>query len=150
MSQEFIVSPEEIDCACQGTLPALAVNGLELFNHGEYFEAHEALELAWREESGPVRELYRGILQIAVAYYHILRGNYRGAVKMFQRSRTWLGPFPNRCRGVDLASFRKDYGKVEETLRRLGPERIAGFDRGLMKPVSYDLSSSTGAAQPGG
>ena len=144
MSQEFVVTPEEIDCACQGALPPLAVRGLELFNRGEYFEAHEELELAWREERGPVRELYRGILQIAVAYYHILRGNYRGAVKMFLRSRTWLGPFPDRCRGVDLYSFRRDYTRVEEALLRLGPDRINHFDRGLMKPVAYDLASLSG------
>jgi predicted metal-dependent hydrolase len=138
MSTEFEVSPEEITCTCQGRLPALAVRGLELFNAGEYFEAHEALELAWREETDPVRELYRGILQIAVAYYHILRGNYRGASKMFLRSRTWLEPFPNQCRGVDLAHFRADFARVEEMLHQLGPDRIAHFDRALMKPIHYE------------
>lgn len=140
MSAEFEVSSEEIACACQGVLPALAERGLELFNQREYFEAHEALELAWREETGPIRELYRGILQIAVAYYHIQRGNYRGASKMFLRSRTWLNPFPGQCRGVDLTGFRSDFSRVEEMLHRLGPERIAHFDPGLMKPIQYEQS----------
>src|SRR5512146_328901 len=134
---EFVVSSEEIACACQGELPGQVLAGLELFNRGEYFEAHEVLEAAWRAEQGPVRELYRGILQIAVAYYHLLRGNYVGAVKMFLRSRTWLGPFPDRCRGIDLGSFRQDYGRVEAQLARLGPERIQHFDRGLLKPIQY-------------
>ncbi len=115
------------------------MRGLELFNRGEYFEAHEALELAWREERGPVRELYRGILQVAVAYYHILRGNYRGAQKMFLRSRTWLAPFPDRCCGIDLASLRGDYARVEAELLRLGPEGVQHVDRGLMKPVRYTI-----------
>lgn len=137
MSLEFEVSPEEAACACQGELPEQVIFGLDLFNRGEYFEAHELLELAWRAEAGPIRELYRGILQIGVAYYHILRGNYSGAVKLFQRSRAWLDPFPDTCRGIDLAGFRRDYHKIEETLRRLGPERIASFDRGLMKQIHY-------------
>lgn len=137
MSEEFSVSPEVIACLCQGQLPALAVSGLELFNRGEYFDAHEALELAWREETGPVRELYRGILQIAVAYYHILRGNYRGAQKMFLRSRTWLAPFPDGCRGIQLAGFRQDYEQVEAALIRLGPDGIAHFDRALMRPIRF-------------
>ena len=102
MSTESDVTQEEISCACEGDLPRMASYGLELFNRGEYFEAHEELEMAWRDETGPVRELYRGILQIAVAYLHIQRGNYRGAVKMFFRSRTWLDPFPDTCRGIDL------------------------------------------------
>jgi uncharacterized protein len=84
-----------------------------------------------------VRELYRGILQIAVAYYHILRGNYPGAVKMFFRSRTWLDPFPDQCRGIDLAQFRRDYRRVEEALHRLGPEHLAHFDRSLLKKIPY-------------
>jgi predicted metal-dependent hydrolase len=134
---KFPVTPKEIDCACQGELPIQVVNGLELFNQGEYFEAHEVLEDAWREEPGPVRELYRGILQIAVAYYHLLRGNYTGAVKMFHRSRTWLEPFPDRCRGIDLARFRQDYIQVEDQLHRLGPDRLRHFDRSLMRPIRY-------------
>jgi uncharacterized protein len=138
---EFVVSSEEIACACKGSLHEMAVNGLELFNQGEYFEAHEALETAWRDETGPVRELYRGILQIAVAYLHIQRSNYRGAVKMFLRSRTWLAPFPGQCRGIDLTGFRKDYARVEETLHRLGPEQVKNFDPGLFKPIQYSQSS---------
>ncbi|HRQ33635.1 MAG TPA: DUF309 domain-containing protein, partial [Anaerolineales bacterium] len=53
-----------------------AIEGLRLFNNGKYFEAHEALETAWLEERGKIRDLYRGILQVGVAYLHITRGNY--------------------------------------------------------------------------
>jgi uncharacterized protein len=137
MEREFNPSSQEITDGCKGALPPLVLRGLELFNQGAYFEAHEDLELAWREEPGPVRELYRGILQIAVAYYHILRQNYPGAVKMFQRSRTWLAPFPDHCRGIDLAQFRSDYARVEEMLLRLGAERLSAFDPSLMKPIHY-------------
>ncbi len=139
MASEFVVSPQEIDCACRGKLPPLVCTGLELFNAGEYFDAHEALELAWRAEVGPVRELYRGILQIAVAYYHLLRGNYPGAVKMFLRSRTWLAPFPDYCCGVNLARFRADYSRVEAALLRAGPDGLSNFDSSLLKPVQYEV-----------
>ena len=138
MPTEFIVTPQEIETCCQGQLHPLAVSGLELFNAGEFFEAHEALELAWREEQGPVRELYRGILQIAVAYLHILRGNYTGAVKMFIRSRTWLGPFPDTCRGIDLKRFRQDYQRVETLLLASGPRGLELIDRSLMKPIHLE------------
>jgi predicted metal-dependent hydrolase len=134
---KFIVTPEEITRACEGDLPSLVRSGLEMFNRGEYFAAHELLEEAWRSEPGPVRELYRGILQIAVAYYHLLRGNYTGASKMFLRSRTWLDPFAARCCGIDLDGFRQDYGLVEKQLLRLGPDRIRHFDRSLLKPIRF-------------
>lgn len=137
MAKTFYISPDEAERTCQGELPPLVIRGLEFFNKGDYFEAHEELELAWRAELEPVRELYRGILQVAVAYYHALRGNYPGALKMLQRSRIWLGPFPDRCRGIDLAAFRVDYGRVEAELLRLGPERLDQLDRCLMKPIHF-------------
>ena len=74
-------------------------NKLRLFNAGEYFEAHEALEEAWNEEHSQVRDLYRGILQIAVVYLHITRLNYNGAVKVYARSQKWLRDWPGICRG---------------------------------------------------
>lgn len=138
MPGEFEVTPQEIEACCQGKLHPLAISGIELFNAGEFFEAHEALELAWRDEPGPVRELYRGILQIAVAYLHIERGNYPGAVKMFIRSRTWLVPFPAACRGIDLLHFRQDYGRVEALLHEVGPRGLDRIDRSLFKPIHYE------------
>jgi hypothetical protein len=123
--------------ACEGELHPLAVKGIHFFNAGDYFMAHEELELAWREERGAVRDVYRGILQVGLGYYHILRLNYRGAVKMFQRCRQWLDPFPNACRGIDLALLRVDFLRAEEALLRLGPERLAQFDPRLLKPIVF-------------
>ncbi|MBE3144354.1 MAG: DUF309 domain-containing protein [Planctomycetes bacterium] len=77
----FNPDPIEISCSCQDVLLAGVVEGLRLFNSGEYFQAHEVLEDVWREERRPIRELYRGILQVAVAYYHLNRGNLIGARK---------------------------------------------------------------------
>ena len=56
---------------CDGTLHPRALTGLILFNEGKYFEAHEELEAAWRDERGKVRELYQGILEAGVTYLHI-------------------------------------------------------------------------------
>lgn len=126
-----------IQAACQGELSELALKGLELFNAGHYFEAHEELELAWNEEAGPGRELYRAILQVAVAYLQITRRNHAGAMKMFMRLRQWMNPLPDRCRGVDIARLRADALAVRTALEALPPERMDEFDLSLLKPVSY-------------
>ncbi len=119
---------ESIQQTCSRSLPAAAVQGLLLFNRGEFFEAHEYLELAWRADETPGRELYRAILQIAVAYLQIERGNYIGAVKMFKRMRRWLAPFPDVCRGIDLAGLRADSQSVYDRLIFLGKDRIQEFN----------------------
>src|SRR5512136_240016 len=113
---------------CDLPLHPEALRGIALFNAGEYFEAHEALENAWRAEPGPVRELYQGILQVAVTYVHIQRGNFSGALKVAGRCQRKLEQWPEACRGVDLAA-------VLEALTRLGPENIQTFDQSLFGKI---------------
>jgi hypothetical protein len=74
-------------------LPTIFLHGLELLNQGRYFEAHEAIEAAWRAEPGEIRQLYQGILQVAVVYHHIIHHNYFGARKVIRRAISNLTPF---------------------------------------------------------
>jgi predicted metal-dependent hydrolase len=135
----FRLTLEQAACACQGSLPSQVLDGLRLFNQREYFEAHEALETAWRAERDPIRELYRGILQVGVAYYKIRKRNFNGAIKLLRRACQWLAPFPSPCRGVDVEQLRQDAQRAEQALLLLGPERIADFNPALFQPVSYSL-----------
>ncbi len=124
---------------CEGPLHPQAIEGLHLFAEGQYFEAHEALELAWREETSAVRELYRGILQAAVVYLHVRRANYAGAVKVYGRCMKWLNRWPATCRGVDVERLRQDLKMVMNEVMRLGPQRLGEFDLSLLKPVQWKV-----------
>ena len=121
--------------ACAEPLPELARSGIELFNQGAYYKCHDALEEAWMLDQGPGRDLYRGILQVGIAYYQIERGNFRGAVKMLLRVRQWLEPLPAICRGVDVAGLRADAERVYSALVADGADRLAEFDRSLFRPI---------------
>ncbi len=129
---------DSFDRLCDAPLHPQAAEGLRLFNAGKYFEAHEALEEAWNEEKGKVRDLYRGILQIAVVYLHITRGNYNGAVKVYDRSRKWLKDWPALCRGIEVERLRQEAEAVIQEVERLGLERISEFERSLLKPVQWE------------
>lgn len=123
---------------CEGKLHPKAREGILLFNEGKYFEAHEELETAWRDERGKIRELYQGILQAAVTYLHITRGNYEGAIKVYGRSMKWLKNWPDVCRGVNVQKLRLDLDNAIAEVKRLGPEQISTFDISLLKPVASD------------
>ena len=123
---------------CSAPLHPAALHGLELFNAGEYFEAHEALETAWRAERGPIRILYQGILQVAVAYLHTQRGNYGGAIALAERARSKLQTWPEVCRGVQVGDLLKDLALVTEALTNLGSQGITAFDQRLFKPVKFE------------
>jgi CheY-like chemotaxis protein len=132
-----------IQQGCQGKLSEMALRGLEAFNHGEYFEAHELLETAWNQDVTPAKELYRAILQVAVAYYQIERGNYNGAVKMFQRMRQWFEPLPDECRGVDVKALRLAAERAYALLLELGRQRVSEFDRADFASVNFRKAAST-------
>ncbi len=102
-----------------------------MFNMGDYFEAHEYLEAAWKDERRAIRDLYRAVLQVAVGYYHLTRGNYTGAQKMFNRSRKFLDTLPDVCQGIHLAQLRRDMDRVEAEMVLLGRDQIASFNRSL-------------------
>ena len=123
------------DDACGEPLPAGARRGLAEFNAGQYFEQHETLEQVWRAEDRPVRDLYRGILQIGVALLQIERGNGPGARKMFERAFRWLEPFRPVCQGVDIERLLIESRAVYEAVTRA--ERTDGIDRASFPRVHW-------------
>jgi hypothetical protein len=125
-----------MDSFCQTPLPSEAVLGLECYNRQEFFEAHEHLETAWRNEHGEARELYRGILQVAVAWYHIQNGNIQGARKMLDRCRGWLAPFGHSCKGVNLKTLREDIEHLAINLDR-HPDQSRSIDDLIFRPIEY-------------
>jgi predicted metal-dependent hydrolase len=124
-----------MDEQCGQPLPPDGLEAVRRFNTGEYYKQHDLFEALWMQETGPVRDLYRAVLQVGIAYYQITRGNGRGAHKMLLRSVQWLALLPDACQGIDIASLRADSARVRAELERLGMENIAGFDLSLLKPV---------------
>ncbi|MCY3779730.1 MAG: DUF309 domain-containing protein [Chloroflexi bacterium] len=132
----------QLACECNEALPPLAQEGVELFNRGEYYRQHDCFEELWMATAGPVRDLYRAILQVGVAYYQIEGGNYRGALKMLQRSVQWLHLLPDTCQGIDVAKLRGDSYAVRSELQRLGPNRLDEFDRARIKKLRWKAPHS--------
>jgi len=129
------VTRARLACQCAQPLPPLGQQGVQHFNAGEYYAQHDAFEAQWMAESGPVRELYRAILQVGVAYYHVTRGNHAGALRMLQRSVQWFARLPDVCQGVDVRQLREDAERVRHALQALRAEEIASFDRSLLRPI---------------
>ena len=52
------------------------------YARGDYFEAHELLEPAWMGTDEPAeRDLHQGLIKLAAAYVHAVRGNPLGIGK---------------------------------------------------------------------
>lgn len=126
---------------CAGPPPARLLEGIAQFNQREYFECHETLEAEWNAEPGPIRTLYKGILQVGVGCFHLLRGNYRGAVIKLQSGCEYLGPFAPRCMGVEVGALIAQAQRLRAAIVALGPERVTEVDRALLPSIVVAATS---------
>lgn len=72
-----------------------------------YFEAHELLEYAWKHGPASDRDLWKGVIQVAVAGVHLQRENPAGARRVLERALRRLQDQPDRHRGIDVAALRR-------------------------------------------
>jgi len=89
--------------------------GLELIRRGEFFAAHEELELAWRAAAPAERDFYQGLVHVAVAWYQAGRGNRVGCERQLAKAERRLGPFAPSHRSVDVASLLEQVSAAAET-----------------------------------
>jgi hypothetical protein len=121
--QEFYsrpVFPEE-------DLAGALCKGAVLFNHGLFFEVHEVLEAQWKQEAGDPKVFLQGLIQVAVAFYHLENRNYRGAFVLLKEGLEKLLPYCPRFVGVELETFTAGLEACYQELRQLGPERMNDF-----------------------
>jgi predicted metal-dependent hydrolase len=79
-------------------------HGIDLFNGGRYWEAHEAWEEEWMpDRRGPDSGFYKGLIQIAAGCLHYTRRNRRGAVNKWRSGADYLRPYLPAHRGIRLA-----------------------------------------------
>jgi hypothetical protein len=81
-------------------------DGITLFNHGKFFECHEAWEEVWKRSDGAEKLFYQGIIQAAVAILHAQRGNFDGAASLYAKASAKLDPLPPHHLGIALGELR--------------------------------------------
>jgi uncharacterized protein len=90
---------------CGSSPPPGVLEGIRLFNEGLYYECHEEIEHEWHAETGEIRNLYQGILQIGVGFHHASNGNLRGARLLLTDGIEKLGHFLPTCLGIDTQAL---------------------------------------------
>ena len=84
---------------------ASIVAALELVREGRGFEAHELLEDLWRAAPAPERDLYQGLVHVAVATYQDSRGNEVGRTRQLEKAIRRLTPYAPAYEGVGIAAL---------------------------------------------
>ena len=123
---------------CREAPPAGLLEGIALFNAGEFYECHHALEALWLEERDPIRYLYQGILQIGVGFYHLgVRRNYRGAVLLLRDGIDKVRRYEPVCMTIDTARLCDEAQVCLDQLHALGRDEIDRFDWSRVPRVHF-------------
>jgi uncharacterized protein len=101
--------------------------GVAAYTRGDFFEAHELLEPAWMGSPDEAeREFLQGLIKLAAAYVHSIRGNPLGMAKNLRGARARL-----------LAAVAAAYPAEIElaTLLAAIDERLAALAGGTLPPL---------------
>lgn len=84
----------------------LVARGIELFDAGAWYDCHEAFEEVWRSTTPEPRDLWQGLIQVAVGLHHALdRGRPDVGRRVLAKGRRRLARVPSPCEGIDVAAL---------------------------------------------
>ncbi len=101
--------------------------GVEQFNQGQFYACHDTLEALWIEATEPQKTFYQGILQIAVALYHLGNSNWRGTVILLGEGINRLRRYPPTYAGIDVDELLTNSAALLTALQQAGPEKIGNW-----------------------
>jgi hypothetical protein len=97
-------------------------HGIDLFNRGDFFAAHETWEEIWRSTAPEPRTLFQGLIQVAAALHQIRDLHRRaGPRNTLAKARAHLENYRPAACGLDLAALLAAVQPWQEWLEE--PER---------------------------
>jgi len=105
-------------------MSGLLDEGINFFNSGHYFEAHEVWEDLWRETTGNLRLFYQGLIQTAVGLHHLSRGNMVGARAQLSKAIPKLDERSGQATAIDAGALQRVLRKVLDELDVASPGEV--------------------------
>jgi predicted metal-dependent hydrolase len=129
------------------------LHGLDLFNHGYYWEAHETWEGLWHAcaRRGPTADFLRGLIKLAAAGVKVREGTPAGVVSharraaaIFRAAAQRLGGENARCFGLRLGDLLAHARAVEA----LAPATVGDRHAGVRVVFDFVLAPQSAAGEP--
>ncbi|MFM7574164.1 MAG: DUF309 domain-containing protein [Snowella sp.] len=105
--------------------------GIEQFNQEEFYDCHDTLEAIWMDAIATEKNFYQGILQIAVACYHLGNYNWRGAVTLLGEGVRRLSYFQPNYADIDVSGLVSESYQLLQQLQQIEPDRVQFFVENL-------------------
>ena len=103
------------------------------FDRREFWLAHEELEELWQTDR---RDFFKGLIQVAAAFLHVERQNWRGALRLFETGLRYMEGAPASYEGFDVAAVRRHVGDALHRVEKIIAGTEARFEDGLVFAIA--------------
>lgn len=107
----------------------ILLQGIQQYNGGYFFEAHETWEELWLQSPWPARQFLQGLIQVAAAFVHLMRREYPGTARLLRSALAKLENFPPDYLRIDVARLATEAEAARKALVALGPARFEEWDQ---------------------
>ena len=133
--------------------PSLASNrqlhtGLQQFNQGDYYACHDTLEAIWMEAPIAEKPFFQGILQLAVALYHLGNYNWQGTAILLGEGISRLTPFEPHYYCVKVTDLLDCASVWLESVQQLGAGQVTVLAEALNQSQHGQLAQAAGQTLP--
>jgi predicted metal-dependent hydrolase len=102
--------------------------GLDEYDKGDYFEAHEAWEDLWSDYNFPDRKFVQGLIQLSVSFVHLGNGNLTGAKNLLKKCQQKFDDYNGIHREINLSDLKSSIEAVEIVYSELNDCRDFDWD----------------------
>ena len=102
--------------------------GLDDYESGEYFEAHESWEDLWSDFNFSDRKFIQGLIQLAVSFVHLGNGNLIGAKSLLKKCQNKFIDYRGIHRGINLEELKYSIEVVEIVYNDLSDSKEFDWD----------------------
>ncbi len=111
--------------------------GINLFNRGKFWHAHEAWEEVWKRTWEPNRLFFQGLIHMTAAYHQLYNHKYHGVIIHSERAIGKLELFQPRFLKVDVTYLLNCIKITKEISLTLGQDQMHQFDTTLIPVIRY-------------
>ncbi|MGV2826660.1 DUF309 domain-containing protein [Myxosarcina sp. GI1(2024)] len=101
--------------------------GVEEFNQQQFYACHDTLEAIWIEAPELDKRFYQGVLQVAVACYHLSNYNWRGAIMLLGEAVRRLRDYQPSYHGINVELLLQQSIQLLQRLQQIEPEQVEVF-----------------------
>ncbi|MEL6224291.1 MAG: DUF309 domain-containing protein [Cyanobacteria bacterium J06627_8] len=116
--------------------------GIEQFNQRQFYACHDTLEAIWMDANSSEKNFYQGILQIAVALYHLENLNWQGSVTLLGEGIYRLRAFSPSYEDIDVQELVTQSSRLLRVIQEAGRDGVQAIAQQLddrNSPLSYPI-----------